>query len=101
MSSWSTGLFGCFDDIGGCIITIICPCITIAQNRADFDGRSTTCMDYCCSLGGSNEYFFRQHIRAKYGMPLDEQCSDCCATQFCVPCVLCQHRRELKKRGHN
>ena len=59
--------------------TICCPCITLASNRAKFDDRYATCLDYCCAcIVRDNEYFFRQHVRAKYNMPV------CIFQKFCV-----------------
>ncbi|KAH7858925.1 hypothetical protein Vadar_029435 [Vaccinium darrowii] len=41
--AWSTGLFGCFEDIPNCIITGCCPCVTFGQIAEIIDKGSTCC----------------------------------------------------------
>jgi len=99
-NDWSTGMFGCFEDFGSCIVTCFFPCITLGQNKAMLDGREASCCDYCCAMSENPtaaEYFTRQHIRNKYGFANDN-CGDCCALVFCPACVICQHHRELRNR---
>ncbi|CAF4241504.1 unnamed protein product, partial [Adineta steineri] len=39
----------------------------------------------------------RQALRNRFGLP--EDCNDCAATTFCIPCAVCQEARELKFRS--
>ena len=40
----------------------------------------------------------RRSLRQMYGLEGDDT-SDCLAAWCCLPCVMCQHARELKARG--
>uniref|UniRef100_A0A6B2LTP9 PLAC8 family protein n=1 Tax=Arcella intermedia TaxID=1963864 RepID=A0A6B2LTP9_9EUKA len=94
MSDWSTGLCGCFEDFGICILTWFLPCVQSAYNKSKADGRDCHCCDGCC-YGIVSEYFTRTQIKAKYGIAQDP-CNDCCTVFWCMHCATCQHGRQLK-----
>ncbi|KAI6675749.1 hypothetical protein NL676_003655 [Syzygium grande] len=98
---WTTGLFGCFDDLSNCLITIFCPCVTFGQNAEIIDRGSTSCAcagTVCCLI---YHFFYcsfwytctyRTKLRGLYSIPGD-QCGDCFVHLLCVPCALCQEHR--------
>jgi len=93
-------------------MSIFCPCVQTAMNKADIDGRECNVCDVMCSYlvayGQGNvlgcpvdlEYFTRQQIRSRYNMRMDA-CSDCCSTCVLYWCTSCQNAREiaLRKQG--
>eukprot|EP00824_Muranothrix_gubernata_P020041 TRINITY_DN40264_c0_g1_i1.p2 TRINITY_DN40264_c0_g1~~TRINITY_DN40264_c0_g1_i1.p2 ORF type:complete len:133 (-),score=27.34 TRINITY_DN40264_c0_g1_i1:98-448(-) len=93
-TTWSSGIFDCFNDFNSCLCGLCCGCCVAAQNKAAVDDRPTTLCDY---LFCPPEYFTRQQIRAKYGME-EAVCGDCMLMICCGPCALCQDARELKAR---
>lgn len=54
MENWTTGLFGCFEDIPSTFITCLFPWITIAHNKAALQGRKEpTAVDLCCAFSSN------------------------------------------------
>ena len=93
MADFSTGLFGCFSDCGGCLYTIFCPCCAMAQNWADSrDQQCTFC--HCCAI--PEPIWIRDNIRMKLGQTQNHYFGDCCLYFCCFPCAVCQDTRELK-----
>jgi len=100
---WSSGLFGCFDDIGICCYGLFCtPCLYGENvNKLNGVGCYMPCCQYyclaglsmCCCVASPN----RTMIRNKYGLA-EEPCNDCCVHVFFSPCAVCQEARELKKQ---
>jgi len=94
-TDYENTLFGCFDDINGCLLGTFCPhCLAIC-NRAGIEEREAACCDYVCCAG---EYYNRRMIRQKYNFPRDNECEDCLVSCVCMPCSACQNDRELKLR---
>ncbi|OWF40192.1 cornifelin-like isoform X2 [Mizuhopecten yessoensis] len=90
---WSTGLFGCFDDIPSCLLTCFCmPCMEC--KTASRIGECC-CMPYCV-MGGS--LAMRTKIRTVGGIQgsvSNDSMTLCC----CGPCATCQMDRELTNMG--
>ncbi|KAL5726265.1 hypothetical protein ACHQM5_009320 [Ranunculus cassubicifolius] len=106
-SPWTTGLFGCFDDMPNCLITALCPCVTFGQIAEISERGMTTCFSagciYCLILGflGCPCFYsccFRSKLRMIFTLP-EAPCADCFVHTFCEYCALCQEYRELKNRG--
>ncbi|GBC02786.1 hypothetical protein RclHR1_04820004 [Rhizophagus clarus] len=102
---WNFGLFDCFADLGLCLKTTFCPCITYGENRGRLNGNPNPdtcsqdafiycCVQYCfgasCILGAMH----RNEIRAKYNIEGNGICDFC--THFCFGCcALIQESREI------
>ncbi|XP_046553656.1 cornifelin homolog [Haliotis rubra] len=90
---WSSGLFGCFDDIGTCLCGTFCSLCLECQVAMKMGEHC--CVPVCVPGAiitmrtGMRE---RHHIHG--GM-----LNDCCMSSFCGACVLCQLARELKHTG--
>ncbi|KAL5269915.1 hypothetical protein ACHWQZ_G003399 [Mnemiopsis leidyi] len=98
---WTSPLFGCFDDIGTCIITWFVPCVTIGQN-AEASGVASCVGGAVLSLIPIVNLIcmvkIRGAIREKYnieGSPI----KDCLLICFCGLCTITQEARELKVRS--
>ncbi|OVA12241.1 Uncharacterized protein family Cys-rich [Macleaya cordata] len=107
LSSWSTGLCDCLDDVNNCCITCWCPCITFGQVSEIVDKGSSSCgMNgalytlIACVTGCPCFYscFYRSKLRQNYHLKMTP-CCDCLTHCCCGQCALCQEYRELKKRG--
>ncbi|XP_048527365.1 cell number regulator 2-like [Triticum urartu] len=105
--SWSSGLCGCFDDVGGCCLTFFCPCVTFGRIAAIVDKGDTSCclsgtgyllLNWFAGLGCLYSCYYRSKLREQYGLQ-EKPCPDCCVHMFCEACALCQEYRELKSRG--
>ncbi|KAF0890416.1 hypothetical protein E2562_002798 [Oryza meyeriana var. granulata] len=113
-NSWSSGLCGCCDDVGGCCLTFFCPCITfgriaeIADQGATFkpltshaccaSGTLYVLLSMATGFGCAYSCCYRSRLRAQYGLK-EKPCGDFCVHWCCEPCALCQEYRELKSRG--
>ncbi|KAL5727338.1 hypothetical protein ACHQM5_000548 [Ranunculus cassubicifolius] len=103
---WSTGLCGCFEDIGNCCITCWCPCITVGQIAEVLNRGTTSCavsaMIYtalaCVGVPCIYSCGFRTKLRNLYSLK-EGSCGDCCLHCWCDYCAICQEYRELKMRG--
>ena len=99
---WKTGLFGCFSDMGSCLMTCCCPCVQYGQNYEAMNGEGCFAQGAIfavlayCGLSCCIHKDFRAGLRNKYN--LDEGCGDCLTTCFCAPCAICQEAREIKGR---
>ncbi|KAM0940962.1 putative PLAC8 motif-containing protein [Dioscorea sansibarensis] len=106
-AQWTTGLCGCTDDVGNCMMTFCCPCVTFGKIAEIIDRGSSSCgasgaiyaliavvtgcqCIYSCS--------YRSKMRALYGLP-ESPCPDFLIHCCCEACALCQEYRELKNRG--
>ncbi|XP_066360183.1 cell number regulator 2-like [Miscanthus floridulus] len=107
VGAWSSGLCACFADVGGCFLTLCCPCVTVGRIAEIVDMGETSCclaaalyilIDAATGLGCLYTYTFRSKLRSQYGLP-EEPCGDCCVHWCCRPLALCQEYRELKARG--
>ncbi|KAE8774020.1 cell number regulator 2 [Hordeum vulgare] len=105
-SSWSTGLFGCCDDVSSCCLTCFCPCVAFGRIAHIVDkGTSSCCVRGTAymllawvGLGCLCSCCYRSRMREQYGLK-EKPCADCCVHFFCDPCAICQEYRELKSRG--
>jgi len=85
---WSSGLFGCFEDITSCLGSLFCgPCYLCWLSSEMGEG---CCMPWCVPYALAAlrlKMRGQQNIR---GSIFD----DCLITQFCGTCALCQLKRE-------
>ena len=95
-AEWKHGLFGCFDNLGICIVTYLVPCYTHGKN-AEAVGDSC----FLCGIAalipliniilcGLN----RKKVREKKGID-GGVCGDMMATLFCTVCSLAQVAQEV------
>ncbi|XP_041360696.1 cornifelin homolog B-like [Gigantopelta aegis] len=87
---WSSGTFGCFSDMGSCLIGTLCPVILAMRIAGDMG--ESSCVP-CCVPASTIV------MRTKTRMMFNIQGSimdDCLITHFCCPCVICQMARELE-----
>ncbi|XP_054823375.1 protein PLANT CADMIUM RESISTANCE 2-like [Prosopis cineraria] len=107
LSSWSSGLCGCFSDCEACCITFWCPCITFGRIAEIVDRGATSCLlqgALFYILGGFTHFvsfyscIYRTKLRKLYKIEGSETC-DCIVSSFCPHMALCQEYRELKARG--
>ncbi|KAL5006728.1 hypothetical protein ScPMuIL_015534 [Solemya velum] len=100
MGDWQYGLFGCFNDIGLCIITYFVPCYTAGKN-AEAVGESCITYGILSILGPCGIYFrakIRGQIRDQKSIP-GGMGGDCLLHWFCAICALIQEAQEVKGPG--
>merc|ERR1711924_583589 len=99
---WNQGLFGCFDDCGGCVYGYFCYPCQYGQVSEKVYGQSCIVgalgawccgLCVCCCFGKAR----REMIRNKLNLT-DEDCSDCMAWFCCAACANCQEYAELNHR---
>ena len=101
---WKHDLFGCFDDIGTCLLACCCPCWVYGQNKAIFEKNDSAFMNcmifFCCScvgtcLAGTLRNNIRQTLGIKpHAIP---GCGNCLTHACCCsPCAMTQEYLELK-----
>ncbi|KAB2633706.1 cell number regulator 2-like [Pyrus ussuriensis x Pyrus communis] len=103
---WTTGLCGCFEDPGSCMMTCCCPCITFGQNAEIIDKGTTSCafgglIYFALAYVGCAclySFSFRSKLRGLYALP-EDPCADCCVHCLLPCCAISQEYRELKNRG--
>ncbi|XP_002730715.1 cornifelin-like [Saccoglossus kowalevskii] len=87
---WSTGLFGCFEDIKSCLCGYFClPCFQCQL--------ATKMNEHCCvpiCVPGALTAM-RVKVRTQHHIE-GSMMYDCCATTYCGPCAACQIHRELE-----
>ncbi|XP_041039796.1 placenta-specific gene 8 protein-like [Carcharodon carcharias] len=81
---WNTGLCSCCDDVGICCCGLFCTMCLGCQIASN--------MNECCLCGISMA--MRTLVRTKYHIS-GTLCNDWCTTMFCLPCSLCQIKREI------
>ncbi|XP_006813856.1 placenta-specific gene 8 protein-like [Saccoglossus kowalevskii] len=92
---WSTGLFGCFGDLGSCLAATFClPCYRCYL--ADKVGENM-CMP-CCVCPPNDLIVLRMKIRTMNNIQ-GGAISDCCASYWCPCCAATQISREWDS-GH-
>jgi len=106
-NDWSNGLC---DTVADCMAVIFCCPYQTFKIRKTLNGRdSLTCCEKCkCLLAcpltylglwcfqASCECNNRKALKEKFEFKNDSK--DCCKTLFCLPCEICQTRRELRFR---
>ncbi|KAK1275628.1 Protein PLANT CADMIUM RESISTANCE 2 [Acorus gramineus] len=109
LQQWTTGLWGCFEDVPNCFITFCCPCITFGQIAEIVDKGSSTCgtsgalYALIMALTGCQCIYscsYRSKLRYQHSLQ-ESPCNDCLIHCFCETCALCQEYRELKNRGYD
>jgi len=108
---FSTGLFDCCADPGGCglcLCSAFCPCYQYGKNVEKMGSQVTcggSCGGACCfyylmSLSGLQfvpQFITRGELQRQHGHTTDAV-SDCLVTACCGPCELCQASREIDIR---
>lgn len=91
---WTTGLCGCFEDVGVCLCEVFVPCHVCMVSSEMGEGG---CMPCCVPLPWM---VMRSHARGKHNIQ-GSLLNDCCVSTFCAPCSHCQIAREIKmiKKG--
>ena len=72
--SWSSGICGCFEDVGICAMAYFCPCV-IAGKNAEAVGESCPAHGFFSLLGCVGMYCgaqIRGKIREKYGIEVSK-----------------------------
>ena len=97
---WDTGLFDCFDDFSVALITYFCEPCQAAYNEAAVSDKECGCIHFCGALcaGPTHTIAVRGQIRQKYQID-GSVCGDVCTVAFCALCAVCQHTRQLDKKG--
>ncbi|XP_063711302.1 placenta-specific gene 8 protein-like [Symsagittifera roscoffensis] len=87
--SWKSGLFGCFDDCGNCLLTWFCgPCMLCSAASRMGESMCIVCFTpHPLSA-------MRTKTRMMYGIH-GSLCDDCCVATFCYPCAQCQMQHQL------
>ncbi|XP_038647615.1 placenta associated 8, tandem duplicate 2 [Scyliorhinus canicula] len=85
---WSTGLCSCFSDCGICLCGTFCTLCLGCQIAGS--------MNECCLCGTSMA--MRTLVRTKYNIS-GSLCDDFCASMWCLPCSLCQIKREINHQN--
>jgi Cys-rich protein (TIGR01571 family) len=111
VSNWSTELLDCGNDINSCVDVLFCHyCQSARQYNMISYGKQGvepwTCLgalviDGCVGFHLGSFFLawhIRQRIRLRYHIPSTDM-KDCVESFFCVPCVLCQHYREMSVRA--
>jgi len=107
--NWDSGIFSCCEDFNICFNTILCcPCQTFTTKH-DLDNGKKNCNDFLCQIclcpctymglwccQGAFELSNRR--RFIHRLNFEEELCDVLKTICCLPCVVCQHRREVKFR---
>lgn len=93
--AWSTGVFGCCEDLGICCCAWWCyPCFLcqLASQSGEF-----FCGPWCWRYSHPNPFIsaMRSKMRGQYGIT-GSVCDDLLCVCCCEPCVACQMNRELK-----
>ncbi|EAY15491.1 putative Cys-rich domain containing protein [Trichomonas vaginalis G3] len=91
MHDYEGGLFGCFKDIVGCLLTCICIPWANAENWAKVRDEECTLCHYFMIV---HPYWVRKSVLKKRGEE-GSNVADCLITTCCMHCVVCQDRREL------
>eukprot|EP00850_Spirogloea_muscicola_P007238 SM000036S13282 [mRNA] locus=s36:323756:325129:- [translate_table: standard] len=99
---WTTGLCGCFEDLGICFCSCCVPCLILGRNAEIVDDGHTGLLWYVIQIftgcGCFYSMGFRSKLRQKYNLP-DNCAGDCCTHCLCACCAFAQENRELKNRG--
>ena len=113
VNEWSFGLCDCLQDISLCCDVYWCSvCQQSRQHASIIDGSQDsfnapvcallTCAGFwlgswvCCV----HAWYLRDALRAQHGIK-GNTCTDCLASCFCTPCVLCQTHRQVRGSGGN
>nr|AFK10656.1 placenta-specific 8 [Callorhinchus milii] len=92
LTEWNTSMMSCCDDVGICLCGLFCTVCLGCQVAG--------AMDECCCCGTS--VAMRTLIRTKYNIQ-GSICNDFCTHMFCLPCSICQMKREInhqQRKGH-
>jgi Cys-rich protein (TIGR01571 family) len=91
---WSTGVCGCFEDMGGCCMAWFLPGLFNCQLATRLD---ESCFVGCC-LQQMGLVAMRTKLRTLYGIQ-GSICDDFLCVQYCTLCTMCQMDREMKRCG--
>eukprot|EP01062_Namystynia_karyoxenos_P060014 TRINITY_DN51461_c0_g1_i1.p2 TRINITY_DN51461_c0_g1~~TRINITY_DN51461_c0_g1_i1.p2 ORF type:complete len:161 (+),score=42.52 TRINITY_DN51461_c0_g1_i1:91-573(+) len=96
---WSSGLFVCHTDCGGCVRTCCCMPCSLAETKTTFD-ESAWLLMLCCACWTPLAFgtLLRNEMRIGYGIR-GSWPKDVCISCLCFCCSACQMAREVKYRG--
>ena len=102
---WTTGLFGCCEDVSGCIDSIMCypcqfsrQCGALAGQAQTFELKWCIIPFLCSSFATCMICQMRARIRTKYEIS-GGAVGDCLSSFICPHCTFCMNGRELTNRG--
>jgi len=96
---FNSGLFGCFDDIGICLTTCICPCVQygLNQDRLHAGDFCSSCLLYgCCPACACCFHTPRRAELRRRDNLAEEPCSDCLVVCCCPCCAIIQEGIQLQ-----
>lgn len=108
LRDWSSGLCSFCEDFGVCFGTLLCcPCKTYSTRKVALNKDELTCCERIscllqCPLTYVGLICFEACAECKNRKELKERLHfkntscDCLKTLICMPCVVCQHQREIK-----
>eukprot|EP01028_Stygiella_incarcerata_P009540 TRINITY_DN456_c0_g1_i1.p1 TRINITY_DN456_c0_g1~~TRINITY_DN456_c0_g1_i1.p1 ORF type:complete len:230 (-),score=36.13 TRINITY_DN456_c0_g1_i1:225-914(-) len=108
---WQAGLCDCLDDFPICLCGTFCCGFQTAITKARIENREAEATDHClgcimcilsCGFGfwccqSFVEYQSREEIGKSFKFP-ERSGANMFTSLCCLPCVVCQHAREVKKR---
>ncbi|CAD5117313.1 DgyrCDS6099 [Dimorphilus gyrociliatus] len=95
MGEYKVGLFGCFSDIKLCILTFLCPCVTIGKVANKLDEKDDYILTCLTSLLFPYVATLRWRVRQKQGIE-GSMLMDYVTSSFCPCCALIQDAHEME-----
>lgn len=95
---WSTGLFDCTDDMGGCLCAMCCLPIFACKTAGEVGVCPCLPLLDCLSCLPPASLALRAAVRERYGIQ-GSVWSDCLYGWCCYPLSWCQISREIKRRA--
>uniref|UniRef100_A0A3P8Z4E7 Uncharacterized protein n=1 Tax=Esox lucius TaxID=8010 RepID=A0A3P8Z4E7_ESOLU len=98
VTTWSSGICDCCEDIQICCFGFWCPCCLLCQISSDFG--ECFCLGLLDMFSGcipSTSLALRSTMRERFRIQ-GSMCSDCAVVTFCTLCSWCQMAREMKVR---
>lgn len=108
---WNSELFTCYKDCGICFSTLCCCTCQTFNIKQDLHNGTKTFLDYMCQIclcpftySGlwccQGWYESNNRIDIKVKMNFMDDNPDICESICCLPCVICQHKREMKYKKY-
>ena len=94
MGEWNYGLFGCFSNMGLCIVALFSPWYVHGMTAQTVgDNFCLCCLTWCCTIPFTQCYI-RGKVREDKGID-GSKTEDFLYSLFCFPLVLCQSAQEM------
>jgi len=101
MGEWVSGVFGCFNNIGLCVITFCAPCYTFGKNAAALGEDCLMCgllMCFCPYVAYGAQMVMRTKLRERRGID-GSLMMDLFWTALCPCCTIIQEAVEIEAMG--